>query len=272
MKTSARSLALALAASLLASAAHAGGLLPEGSFGGSSPLLKGPDVMALLVKKDRVNPTAYYVILAEYTRLPYIPGPERLEIARWVPRLYVYRAEQNGKLSLALKPLRVSAAGEIVADEGYATPGILTLAKKGTLDGAVLTRYEKKSPTIAETVTFQGKVSSTWEDYVPGDYFGSKDSTGGDYTRKDVNTRLSKDKVADFFQKDIVGKFDVAEKAPGLYTFKPKSAAVTGGDKVVTRIGAFVDIVNWKPFMTTDELLLINPDDAKDVGFYYERH
>jgi hypothetical protein len=34
----------------------------------------------------------------------------------------------------------------------------------------------------------------------------------------------------------------------------------------------FIDIVNWKPFFTTDELLLVNPDDAKDVGFYYERH
>jgi hypothetical protein len=34
----------------------------------------------------------------------------------------------------------------------------------------------------------------------------------------------------------------------------------------------FIDIVNWKPKFTTEELMLINPDDATDVGFYYEKH
>lgn len=117
------------------------------------------------------------------------------------------------------------------------------------------------------------------EGWVPGDYFGSKDSTGGDYTHKRVNTRLGKDKSADFFQQDIVGKFDAVEKAPGMFVFTPRmyiampgAPASKGADKVVSRIAVFVDIVNWKPFFTTDELLLINPDDAKDVGFYYERH
>ena len=74
------------------------------------------------------------------------------------------------------------------------------------------------------------------------------------------------------FSQDIVGKFDAVEKAPGMYVFTTKGSVAKGADKVVNRIGVFVDIVNWKPFFTTDELLLINPDDAKDVGFYYERH
>lgn len=260
-----------VAAAALASAAHAGPL-PVGSWGGASALISGPDVMALIVRRDPVNPTAGWAILAEYTRLPYIPGPERLEIARWVPRLYAYRVEQIGKDRFAMKPLRVSAAGEIEVDGGYASFGELTLAKSGTLVGATMTRFEKDAPEAAETIAFEGKVSSTWEGWVPGDYFGSQDSTGGDYTHKRVNTRLGKDKSVDFFQQDIAGKFTAAEKAPGMFVFTPSGAVAKGLDKVAGRIAVFVDIVNWKPFFTTDELLLINPDDAKDVGFYYERH
>lgn len=267
MKTLLRS---AMLATVLASAAHAG-RLPEGSWGGSSPLIGGPDVMALLVRRDPVNPTAGYAILAEYTRLPYIPGPERLEIARWVPRLYAYRVEQTGKDRFAMKPLRVSPAGEIIVDTAHPA-GELTLAKAGTLVGATMTRFEKGSPAPVETISFEGKVSSTWEKWLPGDYFGSKDSTGADYMHKRVNTRLGKDQSADFFQQDIVGKFVAVEKAPRMFVFTPSGAVAKGGDKIAGRIGVFVDIVNWKPFMTTDELLLINPDDAKDVGFYYERH
>lgn len=270
MKTLRRSLIAVLAAITVASAASAGGL-PEGSFNGSSALLHGPDVMALLIRKDPVNPTAYYALLAEYTRLPYIPGPERLEIARWVPRVYAYRVETIGKLAYSLKPLRVSASGGIETDPG-AAPSILNLAKTGSIDGAVLERYENGSALAAEKISLKGKVSSTWEGWVPGNYFCSKDSTGGDYLKKDVNTTLSKEQVADFAHQEVVGKFDAAEKAPGMYVFTPKGAIAKGADKVVTRIGVFVDIVNWKPFFTTDELLLINPDDAKDVGFFYERH
>jgi hypothetical protein len=268
MKNLLRSLLLA---SVLVSAAHAGPL-PAGSWGGASELISGPDVMALIIRQDPTNPTAGYAILAEYTRLPYIPGPERLEIARWVPRLYAYRVEQIGKDRFAMKPLRVSAAGEIEVDGGYPAAGELTLAKAGTLVGATMTRFEKGKAEAAETIAFEGKVSSTWESWVPGDYFGSKDSTGGDYTHKRVNTRLGKDKSADFFQRDIVGKFSAVEKAPGIFVFAPSGPVAKGLDKVAGRLAVFVDIVNWKPFFTTDELLLINPDDAKDVGFYYERH
>ncbi len=262
-------LSLALSALLLAAAAHAGDL-PEGSFNGTSALLHGPDVMAFIVRRDAKNPTAGYAVLAEYTRLPFIPGPERLEIARWVPRLYVYRLEQKTPLVYTVQPLRTNK-GEIVPDAGYPVLGELTLAKKGTMDGATLTRYEKTSALAAEVVTFSGKVSSTWEPYVPGNFFRSKDATGGDYLRKDINTRLGEDKVGDFFQLDFTGKFDFIEKIPGLWTLKAKGP-VAGVDQATDRIGVFIDIVNWRPFFTTKELLLINPDDAKDVGFYYQRH
>lgn len=255
---------------VLASAAHAGPI-PAGSWGGASELISGPDVMALIIRQDPANPTAGYAILAEYTRLPYIPGPERLEIARWVPRLYVYRVEQLGKDRFSMKPLRVTAAGEIEVDVA-AVSGELALAKAGTLVGAKMTRFEKGQALPAETIAFEGKVSSTWEKWVPGNYFGSKDKTGGDYTHKRINTRLADDLSVDFFQQEIVGKYTAAEKAPGMFVFTPNGAVSKGADKVAGRIAVFVDIVNWKPFFTTDELLLINPDDAKDVGFYYERH
>ncbi|MEK7859347.1 MAG: hypothetical protein AAB320_09430 [Elusimicrobiota bacterium] len=258
---------------LLAASASAG--LPAGSFKGTSPFLKGPDVMALIIKKDPANANTAYAVLAEYTRLPYIPGPERIEITKWVPRTFAYRIEPAGKLRYAMKPIRVSASGDIEVDNGHLVFGVLELKKDGTLDGATLTRYDRGSNMVAETIAFDGKVSSTWEDYVPGNYFGSKDPTGGDYLHKAVNMTLSKDKVAEFSMEDVKGRFDVAEKAPGIFVFRAKAPAAAGDkgkDKVEPMIGVFIDIVNWKPFFTTDELLLINPEDPKDVGFYYERH
>ena len=90
------SLLALLAAALLAPAASADVI--EGSFNASSPLLRNSDVLALLVRRDPSNPKAGYAVLAEYTRLPFIPGPERLQVARWVPRLFAYRVEETGAL------------------------------------------------------------------------------------------------------------------------------------------------------------------------------
>lgn len=253
--------ALLVVSLFLSTALHAAA--PQGSFKGSSPKLKGPDVMALIVRGD-------YAVLAEYTRLPYIPGPERIEITKWVPRTYFYKLEPAGENRYALKAMRVSG-GALEVDNGHLVASLLTLGKKGRMDGATLTRYDRGSNLASETITFEGKLSSTWEDYVPGKYFGSHDPTGGDYLHKAVNMTLSKDMVAEFTQDEVSGQFSVAEKAPGVFTFTPKGA-VKGADKIVTRIGVFIDIVNWKPFFTTDELLLVNPEDPKDVGFYYERH
>lgn len=244
--------------------------VPEGSFGGTSPRLSGPDIMGFLIRKDPADPRQGYALLAEYTRLPYIPGPERLEITKWIPRMYAYKVEQTGEKTFAMKPIRVSAGGGIEVDGGYANFGTLTLGRRGMLD-ATLTRYEKGSVMIAETISLRHRISSTWEAYVPGDYFGTRDSTGGDYTSDAVNTVLRADKTATFTQEKVQGEFDIAEKAPGIFVFTPRGQVI-GAEQVAGRIGVFVDIVNWKPFFTTDELLLINPDDAKDLGFYYERH
>ena len=264
MKNILRSLTLA---AVLASAVHAGPI-PEGSWG--STQIRKQDIMALIIKADASNPTAGYAVLAEYTRLPIPALPERLRVCNWVPRLYFYRIEQMDKLRFSLKPMKVSATGGLELDGGYASVSELTLDKKGTLVGAVLNRYDKSG--AKEEINFEGKIGSTWENYVPASFFGSHDSTGGDYLHKRINTRLTDDKVADFFQEEIKGKFDMVEVVPKIFTFKPKGPIALGAEKVVTRIGVFIDIVNWKPFFTTNELLLVNPDDAKDVGFYYQRH
>ncbi|UPT75849.1 MAG: hypothetical protein M0D55_09350 [Elusimicrobiota bacterium] len=259
-----------LLTSLLAASAQAGPI-PEGSWGSGE--IEKSDIMSLIIKADAGNPTAGWAVLAEYTRLhvPIATGllPERLRVANWVPRMYLYRVGQLDKLRFSLSPVKVSASGGLEIDTTKAVSE-LTLAQPGTLAGGTLARKEDGRPD--ETIVWRNKISSTWEGYVPGDYFGSKDSTGGDYLHKRVNTRLSKEKVADFFQAEIVGKFDMVEAAPGIFTFKAKGAAEKGADKVLPRIAVFIDIVNWKPFFTTDELMLINVDDARDVGFYYERH
>lgn len=267
-----RTFAAALAAVLLASAARAS--LPTGSFQGNTLKVLSPNVMSLIIRQDPSDSRVHYAILAEYTRLPFIPDAlERLEVTRWVPRIYIYRVEPAGERRYALKPLRATPSGEIEVDSGYYATTLLELAKPGTLRDASLIRYDKGSSFAAETVIFNGRpVSTTWEGYVPGKYFGSKDSTGGDYLHKQVNSILSEDMVADFQQEDIQGRYDVVEKLPKIFVLRPKGAAGKGAVKAQSLIGVFIDIVNWKPFMTTDEFMLINPDDAKDVGFFYERH
>jgi hypothetical protein len=251
--------------------AAAAGPIPEGTWGSGE--IQKSDIMTMVIKPDAKNPTAGYAVLMEYTRL-FLPIatnllPERLRVCNWVPRLYLYRVEQIDKLRFSLKTLKVGAAGGLEVD-GSKAVSELTLAEKGTLVGAQLLR--KQNGAEDEVINFRNRVSSTWENYVTADFFGSHDATGGDYLHKRVNTRLTADKVADFFQPEIKGKFDMVEVEPKIFTFKAKGAVEKGADKVLTRIGVFIDIVNWKPFFTTNELLMVNPDDAKDVGFYYQRH
>jgi hypothetical protein len=266
MNISKSSLVFAVAA-LLAQTAFAG--LPDGSFKGHTPFVKSPDAMAFLVKTDK-STGEQYAILAEYTRVIGAIGSDRVAITKWVPRLFAYKVTQVRDTRFMLTPLRVGADGSITT----ATTGsdYLSLKKAGEMKGAILERYDRGSANVVESIKFDAKLGSTWEKLVVGNFFGSHDPTGGDYFHKRVNMTISKDKVASFTQEKIKGEFDVVEHSMGLFTFTPKNANVVGADQVVTRIGVFIDIVNWKPVFTTDELLLVNPDDAKDVGFYYERH
>ncbi len=264
-----------LLSSILASSIGFASALPEGAFKGQSQLLKGNDVMAFLIKKDPANKDRYYAILSEYDRVPVTHlGGKKMALTKWVPRMYVYRVDKIADLEYTLSPLLVTAAGEIDINTSVKS-STLMLKASNEMNGAELIRNDQKSQ-VPEKIKFKGVVNSTWEPYVPGKYFGTIDNTGGDYLKKGVNTELFTDFVAKFSRNDIFGEFSIAEKAPGLFVFTPQGNNLKGTDKIQGRIGVFVDIVNWKSFglekFTTEELLLINTEDANDVGFYYERH
>ncbi len=258
--------ALTLVSSLSANAA-----LQEGAWKGKSEKTAGfwdNDVMSLLIRKDPNDSSSYYAVLAEYERWPMIRA-RKAAIVNWVNRIAAYRITQIDPNNYAMKHLTVSAEGKIVTDEA-AGADLLTVSS----NGPVIYRYEKGSSPqkLIETIELKGKVNSTWEPLVVGRYFGSKDSSGADYRHDEYNMEIFNNNTANFFQDDIVGQYAIGEEAPGMFVFKAISASNRGDDKLTNRIGVFIDIVNWKPHFTSDELLLINPENESDVGFYYERH
>lgn len=271
MKTTLKSLSFVLAISVFASVGFAGSL-PEGAFKGENSTTKGflnPDVMALILKKDPKS-AGYFAILAEYDRNTGRIAPEKISLTNWVRRMYAFHMDKINDRSYSLKPLAVTATGEIVVNEN-ASPAVLTLSTPNSIVGARLNLDN-------ETIDFNGKAVSTWEGYVAGAFWQSHEASGSDYLKKSlgINTVLTVDQEAHFFQKNVSGLFDIRERLPGMFTLTAKRDDNIGNDKVEGRIGVFVDIVNWKSFgieaFTTEEFLLINPNSPSDVGFFYERH
>lgn len=233
------------------------------------------DVMALLVKKDMTAADSYYVILAEYDRVPFTNFGKRFPLTRWVNRMYAYHMTKVSELTYSLSKLAVKSAGTLQIDKSVSSH-LLQLKKADSFDGAKLIRKNSKSESVEEVIVFNGRVGSTWEGFVPGQYFGSVDNTGGDYFDDTVNTTVATDYSVAIKRNDINGMFEMKEQAPGLFSLSANSKDVKGADKIEDRIVVFIDIVNWKHLgikkFTTEEMLIINPDDASDVGFYYERH
>jgi hypothetical protein len=262
--------------------------LPEGTFTGQSNIVKSsltaPNAMALIIKKDQATGNSY-AILAEYERKPWthfvtaLPigatiGKEASYLTSWVNRMYIYKVDGSG-MSYKLIPLKVDADGNIVPM--LTMPAVdLNLKTEGSLLGAQISRYYAKNKV--ELINMNGKypANSTWEDMIPGNYFGSTDSSGGDYTSSDVNTSLFEDGTLNLDLPNTKGTFSLTEKLPGMFVVKSNSSFNKGNDKVAGRIVVFIDIVNWKSLgidrFTTEEMLMINPFNASDVGFYYERH
>lgn len=269
-----KTVSLFLAVTVLSNVALAAGL-QEGSYKGKSSLINNNvtnhDVMAFLIKKDPSQEGRYHAVLAEYTRLPFTTVTVRTAITKWVPRLYAYRLEKISDLEYSVQPLRVSDDGDIEINPKFQISK-LKLQTAGQMDGAVLVRMGQQGQKApAETISFKGRVGSTWEDFIPGNYFGTNAKTGGDYFSKAINTELTQDKVAHFNMDSLQGKYNMTEKVPGMFVFTSRGQDGKGAEKALRGIGVFIDIVNWKPVMTTDELLIINPDNASDVGFFYER-
>lgn len=270
-----KTLTLSFAFTLLSASVALASGLPEGSFKGSSTMIQNRglqnDAMAFLIKKDPNNAGRSYAVLAEYDRLPLTNVTTKTAITKWVNRMYAYQIDQVGELQFQLKPLKVAEDGSIVGNEDVPS-SMLLLANKGTLEKAVLVRVDIKTGQQVEAIAMKGRVGSTWEKMVPGNYFGTSERTGNDYFNKDVNTYVTNEGLVLFNQKDIQGRFQLVEGAPGLFSMQSLSEDNQGLERVAGRIAVFIDIVNWKPLFTTDEMLLINPENAEDVGFYYERH
>lgn len=262
--------AVIAAMTLIATTSLAG--LPEGAFKANSTQIASPDIMSFLIKKDP-NSQDYYAVLAEYkvSRLASLIQSSR--ITNWIDRLYAYKIKQVSDLSYELLPLEVTTSGEIQADLS-AVASTLTLAKDGSLKGAVISRDRSEVSAPSEIMRFDGTSSgSTWENFIPSKYLGTTLSNGLDYFNDfSYNLVINRDMTAEFYQENIKGEFDIRENIQGLFfTVTPKSSQVKGLNKVAGRIAYFTDIVNQKPKKTNDEILFINPKNARDIGFYYER-
>ncbi len=261
------------ALTLMAATSHA--TLPEGAFKGDSSQIRGllnSNIMSLLIKKDP-NSSDYYAILAEYKVSNVASLIQSSRITNWINRIYSYKIVETSKLNYDLLPLEVTAAGDIQANTNVVA-STLTLAKEGSLEGAILLRDRSQERFMVEVMRFDGTSSgSTWENYIPSKYLGTTLSNGLDYFNDySYNLVINADMTADFHQNDIKGQFDVRENIQGLFfTMTPRSNNVKGQNKVVGRIAYFTDIVNQKPKKTNDEILFINPESGSDIGFYYER-
>lgn len=246
--------------------------LAEGTFIGKSDKQSSftKDHMTLMIKKDQTPGSEdYYAILAEYDRLLFS------SITKWINRMYAYKMVKQSDLIYTMVPLFATSWGDIYANNEV-KPSILVLAKANSLEGAILSRSEvTDSAQVAERIKMSDKsAGSTWENFIPGKYLGTQKTSGLDYFADKYNMVISQEGVAsfDYKKENIKGDFDIHEKVPGVfYTLTPKSKDVKGLNRVQGRIGFFVDIVNQKPKKTNDEFMMINPMQADDVGFYYER-
>lgn len=284
---------LTLTLALVIASANAHASLAEVTITGTSNLVKttvlDPNVMAFIVQHD-AKTGINYAILAEYDRFSKIPahfitvpalslplGEKGAYLTSWVNRMYLYQLDRITSTSYELKTLKVDNKGDIVVNHDIKA-NILKLKKADTLVGAEIQRFEKNQAQAVETIVLNNKypANSTWENMVPGRYFGTNDNTGGDYFKKSVNTNLSEDGVLIVNRSEIKGTYQITEKLPKMFTVDTADSKNLGVDKITNRIVVFVDIVNWKGLniqrFTTEELLIINPEDANDVGFYYERH
>lgn len=234
--------------------------------------------MSLQLREDRKNPGRYFATLCEYSRKNFIPEKwERLQMTHDVPRMYAYyvqprpkdRFHTSGEL-YDVVPLRGTREGKLEKNTEV-VPSVLKMPQPGDMKGAVLTRVDARG-IPQEDLTFTGKpVVTTWEPYVPGEYFLSLKPSWEDYSSKATNTQFRPDNVVSFNTPDIVGSFKAVEAAPGMFVMVAETPGQKGAELVEGGIAVVHDLVNWKPFMTTNEFL-ITKEGAERPLFFYERH
>lgn len=264
----------------------------EGAYIASSDLVvqvgSSEDVMSLIVKHDPARPGLGYLFMAEYDRL--VTGSlaqlisRRIPITKWTNRMFLFQMEQSSANVILLRRLVVQG-GVIEAEENLA--GLITLQQAGQLQGATLRRFKAGTSEVAEVISVRKEGGSTWEPFVPGHYFGlNKFALTAYFKKSDINTFVSPAGVISFSRSNMAGAFQMNESRPRMFTFSPISmsqagegalspisnAVVAETRKTLTKkIGVFIDIMNWKPLMNTNELLIVNPEDPSDIDFYYER-
>lgn len=248
--------------------------LPEGSWEATSPSVTGKkDRMVMQFKRDPKNPQGYYASLSEYARrLPawlgqLAPG---LQMTSWVPRMYPLYIEHKGGDVYDVKPMHVGPSGDIEVDPNGKVSK-LQLSPKG-MKGAELNMTDRFGKN--EKISFHGgKAVTTWEKNIVGDYFLAIDRSGGEYFEKGINAKVTKDGTLTLDTHHLGGSYKIKPQAGGLFfTLEPNAPNQLGAASMKKFIGKGMDIVNWKPFRTTIEILLMNPANPRDVKFFYERH
>lgn len=245
--------------------------LKEGTFSGKNEHQGSftKDHMTLMVKKDLTPGSEdYYAVLAEYDILL------ASSITKWIPRMYAYKIVKQSDVLYAMVPLFVTNQGDLEIKNEVANSA-LVLKTAGTLEGSIFSRVDMKDGKIVERIKFSDKsAGSTWENFIAGKFLGTQKTSGLDYFQEIYNMEISYNNVVRFaYEKEnIYGDWDLHEKVPGVFfTLTPKSSNVKGISRTQGRVGLFMDIVNQKPKKTNDEFMMINPYNASDVGFYYER-
>ncbi|AZZ35443.1 hypothetical protein CIK05_01055 [Bdellovibrio sp. qaytius] len=269
LKNSAKYIVLA-AITTFASASFA--QLAQGTFVGKSDKQSSGthDRMTLFVKKDLTPGSQdYYAVLAEYDQL------FATKITKWINRMYGYKIVKQSDLSYVLVPIFVNNNGDLEL-KSSANNSVINLQTAGTLQNAIMTRYDINDASKVEKIALTDKYAgSTWENFIAGKFLGTQKSSGLDYFKNNAyNMEVSYGNVVtfDYELENIHGQFDLHEKIPGVFfTLTPKSKDVQGLNRTQGRLAFFCDIVNEKPKKTNDEFMMINPYNASDVGFYYER-
>jgi hypothetical protein len=277
--------------------------ISEGVYRGTSSTGKH---LTLLLRKAPDSADHFNAILAEYLyppeKLRFILNKEYLkDVAHAVPQMYLYRADRYpGEWNYRLTPLHLDGSGDLIPNPDMKEQtleiflGAYGLAPRIRFDGKELGAIE-----------FNEKPHSTWENYVSGNFIigfhgtytsvlsynarnlipanslelaESKVETGRVPTAKFIGTKFY---LSPFLRRNYSGQFDMIEskQVPGIYLLRNARRGAKGAKKLQTRVAAFVDIVNWKTNppegqkrKCTDEMVLFNPENPKDVTIYYERN
>lgn len=268
-------------------------MLPEGAFiGQSDSHAVDHDDMVLQLRKDPDGP-GYYAILSEYSRNGLLAGREndRFRLTDDVLRMQTFYIEHASAGRYLARPLRGTSDGELVIDR-EADPSVLDINAHGSMSGARFHLRPQQGDARIEQIEFDGELSVTsWEPFRPERYYLSMNPGASDYlfnddhntvfsnrgTEEEPDYRVSfdvqdRDPDDDVESPRIEGQFRAVETGPGVFVMAPEDSSSPGARLIAGKLLVFFDLVNWKPHMTTNEALIIDPNDPSNVYFFYERH